>query len=90
MSEPKHSPGPWRVAKTDDGNFGIVSKYGEWIANCYLWAKPVDNARLIAAAPEMLEVLRWLDNEMDCLGGCMFSRRDFEKVRAAIKKAMNG
>jgi hypothetical protein len=31
---------------------------------------------------------------MDCrdyeLGGCMFSRSDFEKVRAAISKAMNG
>jgi hypothetical protein len=52
------------------------------------------NARLIAAAPEMLEVLRWLDNEMDCrddeFGGCLFSRGDFEKVRRAIKLAMEG
>jgi hypothetical protein len=49
------------------------------------------NARLIAAAPEMLEVLRWLDAEMDCrdnFGGCMFSIHDFEKVRRAIKLAM--
>ena len=32
-----------------------------------------DNNRLIADAPEMLEVLRWLDAEMDCrdnFGGC--------------------
>jgi hypothetical protein len=52
------------------------------------------NAKLIAAAPEMLEVLRWLDNEMDCrddeFGGCLFSRGDFEKVRMAIKLAMDG
>ena len=52
------------------------------------------NARLIAAAPEMLEVLRWLDAEMDCrddeFGGCLFSRSDFEKVRHAIKLAMEG
>jgi hypothetical protein len=52
------------------------------------------NAKLIAAAPEMLEVLRWLDNEMDCrddeFGGCLFSRGDFEKVRRAIKLAMDG
>jgi len=52
------------------------------------------NAKLIAAAPEMLEVLRWLDNEMYCrddeFGGCLFSRGDFEKVRRAIKLAMEG
>lgn len=52
------------------------------------------NVRLIAAAPEMLEVLRWLDNEMDCrdddFGGCLFSERDFERVRRVIKLAMEG
>lgn len=52
------------------------------------------NAKLIAAAPEMLEVLRWLDAEMDCrdddYGGVLFSRGDFEKVRRAIKLAMEG
>lgn len=52
------------------------------------------NAKLIAAAPEMLEVLRWLDAEMDCRGddydGVLFSRGDFERVRRAIKLAMEG
>lgn len=52
------------------------------------------NAKLISAAPEMLEVLRWLDNEMDCrdddYGGVLFSRGDFERVRRAIKLAMVG
>ncbi len=52
------------------------------------------NARLIAAAPEMLEVLRWLDAEMDCrdddCGGVLYTRGDFEKVRRAIKLAMEG
>lgn len=94
MSEPKHSPGPWEVATTDDGDFGIVSRYDEWLAKCYPWAKPEDNARLIASAPEMLEVLRWLDNEMDCrdddYGGVLFSREDFERVRKVIKLAMVG
>lgn len=94
MSEPNHSPGPWKVAKTDDGDFGIVSRYNEWLAKCYPWAKPEANAKLIAAAPEMLEVLRWLDNEMDCrddeYGGALFSRGDFGKVRRVIKLAMEG
>ena len=50
------------------------------------------NAKLIASAPEMLEVLRWLDAEMDCrdddCGWVLFSRQDFEKVSLAINKAM--
>ena len=52
------------------------------------------NARLIAASPEMLEALRWLDNAYDCReahnGDVAFSYDDFEKVRRAIKLAMEG
>lgn len=52
------------------------------------------NAKLIAAAPEMLEALRWLNNEMDCrdgeYGGVLFTRDEFRKVRNTIKKAMAG
>lgn len=52
------------------------------------------NARLIAAAPEMLEALRWLDNAYDCReahNGCVaFSHDDLERVRRAIKLAMEG
>ena len=65
-----------------------------WVPTCHSVAVMEANAKLIAAAPEMLEVLRWLDAEMDCrdddFGGVMFSRGDFEKVRRAIKLAMEG
>lgn len=52
------------------------------------------NAKLIAAAPEMLGALRWLDNAYDCReahnGNVAFSHEDLEKVRRAIKLAMEG
>lgn len=101
---PVHSPGPWSVTA------GVVpDRKGRLIVEdcngnpvCATSARGVQgrvpimeaNAKLIAAAPEMLEVLRWLDNEMDCrddeFGGCLFSRGDFERVRRAIKLAMEG
>ena len=101
---PVHSSGPWSVTA------GIVpDREGRLIVEdcsgnpvCATSARGVQgrvpimeaNAKLIAAAPEMLEVLRWLDAEMDCrdddYGGVLFSRGDFEKVRMAIKLAMEG
>ena len=102
--EEKYSPGPWTVTNGIMPNSGgrlIVEDFGGRSV-CATSARGVDgkvkrmeaNARLIAAAPEMLEVLRWLDNEMDCrdaeYGGVLFSRGDFEKVRRAIKLAMEG
>lgn len=102
--EEKYSPGPWSVTTGIVPNSGgrlIVEDFGGRSV-CATSARGVDgnvkrmdaNAKLIAAAPDMLEVLRWLENEMDCrndeFGGCMFSRQDFEKVRSAINKAMNG
>ena len=59
------SPGPWKVAKTDNGDFGIVSWHNEWLAQCFPWAKPESNARLIAEAPAMYELLASIhDNDV--------------------------
>ncbi len=101
---PIHSAGPWSVTAGTvpdrEGRLIVEDCSGNPV--CATSSRGVQgrrhifeaNARLIAAAPEMLEVLRWLDNEMDCrddeFGGCMFSRGDFEKVRTAISKAING
>lgn len=101
---PIHSSGPWSVtagiAPDPKGRLIVEDCHGNPV--CATSARGVQgrvpimeaNARLIAAAPEMLEVLRWLDSEMDCrddeFGGCLFSRGDFEKVRRAIKLAMEG
>ncbi|MDX9804077.1 MAG: hypothetical protein RBS96_08740 [Dehalococcoidales bacterium] len=101
---PVHSPGPWSVtagiAPDPKGRLIVEDCSGNPV--CAISASGVQgrvpmmeaNAKLIAAAPEMLEVLRWLDAEMDRrddeFGGVMFSRSDFKKVRRAIKLAMEG
>ncbi len=101
---PAHSNGPWSVTTgivpDRAGRLVVEDCHGNPV--CATSARGVQgrvpimeaNAKLIAAAPEMLEVLRWLDNEMDCrdddYGGALFSRGDFERVRKAIKLAMAG
>jgi hypothetical protein len=101
---PVHSSGPWSVsagiAPDPKGRLIVEDCHGNPV--CATSARGVQgrvpimeaNAKLIAAAPEMLEVLRWLDAEMDCrdneYGGVLFARGDFEKVRLAIKLAMEG
>jgi hypothetical protein len=59
MAEQKHTPGPWHC----DG--GVQVRTGQFLAICEAMASPnrsIDaaraNARLIAAAPELLEALR--------------------------------
>ncbi len=90
MSEAKHSPGPWDV-----NHFG-----GEWrviartqpheVAICTAVAEdgdPIATARLISAAPDLLEALCALIHED---GGSIAVSRDNPKcvaARAAIAKA---
>jgi hypothetical protein len=101
---PVHTNGPWRI-ECENVKTAISSGHKHIAMVSYFDCGTGDprsiskeeheaNAKLIAAAPEMLEVLRWLDAEMDCrdneYGGVLFSRGDFEKVRLAIKLAMEG
>ena len=83
-----HTPGPWQV----EGNI-ISSRTGFTLAKLPGFEDgSVDpNARLIAAAPELLEALRLAhdticpEGESKC--GCEnFLRPVLDKIRAAIKK----
>jgi hypothetical protein len=100
---PVHSSGPWSVTAgiVPDPKGRLIVEDCSGNPVCATSARGVQgrvpimeaNAKLIAAAPEMLEVLRWLDAEMVCrynFGGCLFSIHDFGKVRRAIKLAMEG
>jgi hypothetical protein len=100
---PVHTNGPWRI-EGDRVRTSIAAGIKHIAMVNYFNCGAGDprtitdeeheaNASLISAAPEMLEVLRWLDAEMDCRDGefgGLFSRSDFEKVRRTIKLAMEG
>jgi hypothetical protein len=58
----KHTPGPWRIAADMHGIgnmpvHGVEAADGTAIANCGKWKGAEANARLIAAAPELLDQL---------------------------------
>jgi len=65
----KHTPGPWHVVKHHDGRVAICHGPGSgfWVATISpYWPERVQaNARLIAAAPDLLAALqgfgRWLE-----------------------------
>lgn len=103
MNENKHTPGPWN-AKEDSERFISIQSSGVPIAEICL---PVlvsteeinANARLIAAAPELLEALElMLKPAIKCLEAngvtktnngvtLTYSVKQIENYRAAIAKA---
>lgn len=90
MSE--HTSGPWMAHPNDQGGAGLsayvcVDAPGQVVARvvCYDHAlNPLPypaNARLIAAAPDMLATLQWLD----AVGGWPVLAE--KRIKAAIAKA---
>lgn len=93
MSEAKHTPGPWSVSdKNASGN----------VSEDYLFIEPgiavierkvagqnecdMPDARLIAAAPELLEALQLLD-EAYCNVSPTMTRQDRANGRTALIRA---
>ena len=89
-TENKHTPGPWKAEYEEYGEeiwFG-GGNCGTWyVGPCYLGGDGDDpekkvvmdaNARLIAAAPDMLEALEWYADDTSSQG---------DIARAAIAKA---
>lgn len=96
MGDTKHTPGPWNAVELEDGNIvtGNTRHCGN-VCELDLGAESAANARLIAAAPELLEALEKCEQalsayQVEC-GPVMTSGIDAEEVtkaaRAAIKKA---
>jgi hypothetical protein len=84
----KHTPGPWTRGTLGDG--GRVNVYADDTMNLRICRvdsgqdigmDAMSNARLIAAAPELLEALQ----NLIAVG---FSASSMDKARAAIAKAV--
>lgn len=100
MSANKHTPGPWETDRNNVHTGQIATIHhclnNDWVE---VWSPnwPMDeaeqeaNARLIAAAPELLEALILLEREMIESGNAGSAdygwKPAIEKTRAAIAKA---
>lgn len=99
----KHTPGPWTVA-TYTGNCGAyhITEAEKMISGMHDaegWTESQSmmdeaNARLIAAAPELLEALEYCERAMTlavaCSGATPEEGSALQKARAAIAKATGG
>ena len=88
----KHTPGPWGIKTTETGTKAVFSSStGAWVAHTVrsLSSTQDANARLIAAAPDLLEALnRVLPQYEALLKDCgLRSLGTADQARAAIAKA---
>lgn len=101
----KHTPGPWETCYWLDDEFSVAQDSPAFTRVCvmsYVVKKgnapneEMDaNARLIAAAPELLEALQSLIAVEPTASGCkafelMVTGKDMDRARAAIAKATGG
>lgn len=81
----KHTPGPWRIVKNNNGTINIVGANdaeGFALKVALINNADEDNARVIVAAPELLDELKRLVRWHDQL-----SAKDIAKAEAVIAKA---
>lgn len=88
-----HTPGPWKITKTTHkGEFVNVLTAGEAMEHLFYMEvapgqkKAEANARLIAAAPELLETLEYLESVLSEQSEETFAM-ELLRIRAAIAYA---
>jgi len=88
MSETKWTPGPWIFSGLSSTGIGYVNARLQTIAQAWDFPEAEANARLIAAAPDLLEALesamRWIGSLTDWEGA---GDPDVDKWREALAKA---
>ena len=60
MAHEKHTPGPWRVREMGTNERGPVLAIQSELYTIAEYIQPIDDARLIAAAPKLLAALQGL------------------------------
>ena len=85
----KHTPGPWQWTQHFDPTISIYKDGFGQIARLYDSSAGTGkaNARLIAAAPDLLDALQSIIEDIDSEFG---TDCDYNKARAAIAKATGG
>jgi len=95
----KHTPGPWKLMPRSQDKIDVIHENGAIIGHSSLvlarvtarqgWlAEQTANARLIAAAPELLEALNNILVGMEATGGWDGDDELFNAGVAAYKKAI--
>ena len=93
MTDTQHTPGPWTVAEDDINGQAIVRGEHSEIATCWhhclgsLEIQMRANARLIAAAPDLLEACQTLATLRDTDDWIATGRLAVKQARDAIAKA---
>ena len=78
----KHTPGPWTVERDGPNRKWLINAEDFAVATCDGAIRHQEaDARLIAAAPELLEALKWTARALDAEHPAAI------KARAAIAKA---
>jgi hypothetical protein len=97
MSNTKHTPGPWTIDEKLEGQTCITSKQHGSFAEpiiCRVFdsshvplSEQDANARLIAAAPELLEALQMMANKVFGYGYGELTEDDRQRIIALLDKA---
>lgn len=87
QQQAKHTPGPWHLIKNGPAT-SSVSASGQWIATLST-RNNIEraNARLIAAAPELLAALKYMVAAQAMRWDAADRRVSLEQASAAIAKA---
>lgn len=91
MSEVKHTPGPWHVGKDFEAGIGrgFFVAGGKFVRANMVGPNDAQeaNARLIAAAPDLLALVKLVNGSFGGGLTVTFSERDVAEFAAAIAKA---